>query len=259
MMTGRLLTALLLGAIAATPDPVVSLWYRGHPPGVPRAADLAEIRAQGFTAVTWPLANAAGTPALTTMAREAGLAVIVRAESVPLTAASALKGADTVDVLATSLPASAVTPLVWRAIAHGTRVIAFDPGPAPAAALVDRQGRAPAWMLAAADVARQFRVNGGLLAQCRPGPAVIVDRPAPAALDIVLLDAQKSWVVVATNASGARARGIAHLPAGVPYALWLNLLNGTTMAMLNQPAGPTWVFDLEAWGVRVDVIDKTLK
>lgn len=270
-MTRRLLAAVLIAGVGVTgahgqrsgaavaPDPVVSLWYRGQPAGIPRGADLAEIRAQGFRAVTWPLGNATGTAALTTLANAGGLSVMVRAESVPLTADSARVGADTIDVPVATLPVGAIAPLVWRAVAHGARVIAFDPGRTPVASLVDREGRVPAWMTAAADLSRQFRVNGGLLAQCRPGPAVSVDRPVPPAIDIVLLDAQKSWVVVATNASGRRVRATAHLPAVVPYALWLNLLTGNTLAMRYEPAGPTWVLDLEAWGVRVDVIEKTLK
>ena len=246
-------------AIAADPDPVVSLWYRGQPAGVPRAEDLDEIRAAGFSGVTWPIESAPGVGALTRLAEAAGLAVVVRPGSAKLTAASALKGSDLVDVDVTMTPTATVTPIVWRAIAHGARAIAFDPGRAAGTGLVDRKGRPLLWAAAGADIARQLRINGGLIAQCRPGPAVTIDQPVPEALDVVLLDAGKSWVLMATNTSRSRARAVVHLPARVPYALWLNLLNGSALAMLHLPAGPTWNLDIEAWGVRVEVIDKVLR
>ena len=51
----------------------------------------------------------------------------------------------------------------------------------------------------------------------------------------------------------------AQLPPAIPYAMWLSLLDGSTMAMLEQRDGPKWTFDLEPWAVRIYVIDKILK
>ena len=76
---------------------------------------------------------------------------------------------------------------------------------------------------------------------------------------MILLEAPKSWVLVATNGSKDRVRPVVHLPSGIPYALWLNLLDASSMAMLEQPRGPQWTTDLELYAVRIYVIDKTLK
>jgi hypothetical protein len=238
--------------------PLVSIWYRGHPAGVPKTEDLAAIRARGFAAVTWPFASETSRAALRRLADQTGLAV-VGPDSVPLAAVSALRGEQIVDVRVAKVPAAAIAPIAWRAIGRGARVIAFDAGLSEGSGLTDEKDRTPAWVLAAADVARQLHINGGLFGVCQPGPAVTIDSPRSPSLDVVLLDAGKSWVVMATNASRARIHAVAHLPPGVPYALWLNLLNGSTMAMLSQPAGPRWDLDMEGWGVRIYVIDKVLK
>jgi hypothetical protein len=66
-------------------------------------------------------------------------------------------------------------------------------------------------------------------------------------------------VVISTNLSAWAAHAVARLPAGVPYALWLNLLDASTMAMLSDPKGPRWTFDLAPWAAKVYVIDKDLK
>jgi hypothetical protein len=50
-----------------------------------------------------------------------------------------------------------------------------------------------------------------------------------------------------------------HLPARVPYAIWLSLIEGSTLAMLNEAQGPRWNVDLKPWTPAVEVIDKTLK
>jgi hypothetical protein len=98
-----------------------------------------------------------------------------------------------------------------------------------------------------------------LFAHVRPGPEVQIDPALSRSVDASLLDAGRSWVLIATNTSATRVRGEAHLPAAIPYAMWLNLLDGSTMAMLEARTGPRWAFDLEPWGVRICVIDKILK
>jgi hypothetical protein len=193
------------------------------------------------------------------MAKAADLDVFIWPPVAPITFAAARARHELVRIRTDQAPAAAIAPLAWRAIAHGARVVSFDAGGREGAGLVNAAGRRPLWLPAAVNVARQLRANGALFAQCRPGPAVVVDSPAPAAFDLVLLEARKSWVFVATNGGAARAHVVAHLPAAVPYALWLNLLDASTMAMLQQARGPQWVANLEPYGVRVYVIDKTLK
>ena len=246
-------------SVAPGSPPIVSICYRGQPAGVPRAGDLALIHAQGFSAVTWPAANVANIATLGHLAHEAELTVIVPADSTSLTADSALRGDESVEVPVRKIPAASVAPLLWRALGHGTRVISLDAGLTEGTGLVDRQGRTPNWVAAAANVARQLRINGVLFGLWRPGPAVTIDPSKPPSLDVVLVDGEKSWVVIATNMSRHPAQAVVHLPASVPYALWLNLLTGSTMAMLSQPTGPQWNLQLEGWGVRIYVIDKRLK
>ena len=90
------LTGLLLAFLPATPSaslPVASLWYRGTPPGTPRADDLAAIRAIGFTSVTWPQAYTEGAAELRRLTEIVGLAVVIRIEPALLTARAAMQPA----------------------------------------------------------------------------------------------------------------------------------------------------------------------
>jgi hypothetical protein len=239
-------------------DPLVSVWYRGTPAGVPRQDDLVAIRALGFSGVTWPHMSTAAALALRQMAEVAGLTVVIRETPVPLTAASALAPPEYVDVDAAGTPAVEIAPVVWRAIAHGAHVISFDAGLPEGDGLRDRRGGTPGWVSPARAIARQVAFNGNLVAAFRRGPAVTTEAALPG-LDLTVLDAGRPWVLVATNASRDRVRGVATLSPAIPYAPWVNLLDGSTMSMLNQSTGPKWRFDLEPWGVRVYVIDKTLK
>jgi hypothetical protein len=236
----------------------VSVWYRGVPAGTPRAEDLDAVAALSLTRVTWPVAHVAALPEVIRLAQQAGLTVIPRGDYAPLGAAGSGRDAH-VDIAVSTMPGEEVTPFAWRALAHGAREIAFDSGLPEGAGLTDRRGQIHPWALAAAGIARQLRINHAVIDQSRPGPPVVIDRPAPAAFDAVLLDSGRSWALVATNLSPSRARATAHLPAGVPYGLWVDLLTGSTMAMLSEPSGPKWAVNLEGWGVRVYVIDKVLK
>jgi hypothetical protein len=241
-------------ALAAAPapqivEPRLSLWYRGMPEGVARATDLDAARAMGFSAVTWPFASGANTDDLIRLAGAKGLKVILRAP--------ASVSPEIADLDAARLQPDAILPMAWRALAHGARIISIDPG-AAGGSIEQLAARQPRWAPAIIAIGQQFGANGPLFAQCRPGPSVVVDRP-PAGTDVMLLDAGRSWVVAATNASERAARVVAHLPPAVPYAMWVNLLDGSTMAMLDEPAGPRWAFDLDPWGVKIYVIDKTLK
>src|SRR5947208_7475126 len=102
-----LLIALALGAAAAPQDPLVSVWYRGRPAGVPRAEDLAEIRAAGFPAITWPVTSRVGVNELTRLADAAPLTVVVRPETSALSALTALtafQAGQRVDLSITTTP-----------------------------------------------------------------------------------------------------------------------------------------------------------
>lgn len=244
------LVAILVLALAAQPRPVVeprlSLLYRGTPEGSARAVDIEAVRALGFSALTWPHGGSARTDELIRLADALRLKVLLSdSPSVELA---------TID--ADRVRPEAMWPLAWRAIARGTRFVSIDPG---RNAAIDRLAtQPPRWASAVAGIERQLRANGLLFAQSHPGPSVVVDRP-PVGIDVMLLDAGRSWVVAATNASARSSRVVAHLPPAVPYAMWVDLLDGSTMAMLDEPAGPRWAFDLGPWGVKLYVIDKSLK
>jgi hypothetical protein len=257
------LVATFSGVPIVQSAPRLSLWYRGQPAGVARAADLTAIRAVGFTAITWPAAQTDGIAEAARLASEAGLEFIVRPPPVALTPDGARRPDASVDIVAARVAPSGIAPLVWRAIAHGARDVSFDAGPT-VEGILTRRGTPPAWSPAVGEISRHIRINGKLLTDATPAPdqprpdQPRIDAPVPASVDIVLLSAGRAWVLVATN-TGRRAHVSAHLPAGVPYAIWLNLLSGDTLAMLSEPAGPRWSFDLEAGGTRIYVIDKALR
>lgn len=244
---------------AVDTEPRLGLWYRGQPPGRANAADLTAIRAAGFTVVIWPASQASGVAEAARLAADAGLAFIERVAPVPLTPEAARHPNTTVDIVPARGSSAAISPLIWRAIAHGARDVAFDAGAASARILTGRDGQ-PAWLSTIGEISRQIRINGKLFVQSAPASdQPKIDAPVSAAVDIVLLSAGRAWVLVATNTSETRRRVTAHLPPAVPYAIWLNLLNGDTLAMLSEPPGPRWTFELEGWGTRIYVIDKTLK
>ncbi len=252
---------------ASAPDPssapfVVSVWYRGGPAGVPRAKDLAAIRDLGFTAITWPVSAMKALADVTSLAKQAGLSVNVRGEY--QTTGRRPSGdrptrIERIDLAVKTMPVAELVPFAWRAIARGARELAFDSGEPVGAGLVDAKGETLPWAYAAAELARQLRINGDVLLHATPVSAITPQPPVPPAFDAVLLDAGKSWVLIATNLSRDHAIATIRLPADVPYALWLDILSGASMAMLSEPAGPRWTVDLGGWATRVYVIDKTLK
>ncbi len=245
--------------MVAADEPVVSLWYRGTPPGQPRQEDLATIRALGFASVTWPSRSPAGVGDLRRMAGEVGVAVQVRGEAQLLSAASALHPRAVMDLAANEVPTEEIPALVWRAVAHGARVICFDPGSTEGTGIQSANGRALPWISAAKSIARQLNFNAKLFNSLRAAPPAKVLGPAAPALDVLLMQDDRSWVLFATNATRARVRAVARLPATVPAAMWVNLLDGSQMSMLSEPVGPRWNLDLEAGAARIYVIDKTPK
>lgn len=244
---------------AVPPVPTVGVWYHGQPAGTPQRDDLAVMKALDFSAVTWPSASTANVDELRQLAKAGGLAVVIRDRPEPLTWSSALSPGEHIDVAISKTPAEAIVSLIWRAVAHGARVVAFDPGDQTGSGLANVNGEMPAWIPSAKAVTRQISFNPSLITALQPGPAVTIEAPRPADLDVVLLQVERSWLIVATSASAAPVKVTVHLPAVVPYALWVSMLDGSNMAMLNTTNGPTWSLELPAYGAAVYVIDKKLK
>jgi hypothetical protein len=243
---------------AARSEPVVSVWYRGTPAGVPNQDELAALRALGFTAVTWPASQAAGVAELRRQAAIVSLTVDVREPKPPLTIESALEPGMQVDVRVQSLPARLLAATVWRAIAHGARSIAFDAGAPSGAGVDDVNGQTPAWIAPVRAVARQVSANVRLFDQLASGAPVKFQSISGArgALDAVLFQTQRDWVIIATNTSAERAEGLTTLPRPVPYAPWGSILDGQVVAMRQDSAGTVWQLALEPGAARIYVTSK---
>jgi hypothetical protein len=252
-------TSLLLGLwlLVGAPEPVVSIWYRGTG-GVPRQDDLAAIRAQGFSGVTWPAGQSAHAAELHRLASGLGMSVSIQTAPVHLSPDAASRPAERVDIVVSRVAATEIPALAWRAVAHGARTIAFDPGPASSSGsgLTDSNGRPQPWVAPAAAIARQLTFNARLFLEVRPGPGVTIQSPAPAGLDVVLLETTRVWLLISTNTSAARLKAVAVLPKSVAPALWTSLLDGSGMSMLSRPAGPQWTFQLEPGEAGVWTIEK---
>jgi hypothetical protein len=74
-----------------------------------------------------------------------------------------------------------------------------------------------------------------------------------------MLDADRSWVLIATNTSGAAVTASVRLPTGAPYAIWADLLDNSSLAMAGEAAGPRWNLKIDAHVARVYIIDKKTK
>jgi hypothetical protein len=248
---------LLLMPAAADAQVLASVWYRGMPSGVPRYADLEAIKAKGFNAVTWPLQHVNGAEEIQRMASRLDLTVVVRSESVPLTFATAVQGESKVDLWINRTPRSEWTSLVWRAVAHGARVVSFDAGLPTGTGMWDESGPLD-WVPLASALGRQLTANGSLLNSLKRGPAVSID-PPDSFLDLSLLENARSWVIIATNASSTTGRSVdtyAVFPAAVPAAEWLSLFDGNMMSMLYRATGSRWHVRLGPGEAKVFVIDK---
>jgi hypothetical protein len=251
---------LVAGFVGAPPvDPVITIWYRGTPAGTPVQQELAVIRALGFSAITWPASQTKPLEGLKTMAASAGLQVLVAQPPKPATAESVLTAAERVDLVVTPQNVDALTPLAWRAIAHGARVIGFDAGAATGAGLENQDRSLRPWVTAARGLARQFSANNKLIQALRPGPGVIMTPDSVPGLDVVMLDAGRSWVLIATNISNTPVTATIRLPTGAPYAIWADLLDNSSLAMAGEAAGPRWNLKMDANATHVYIIDKQMK
>ena len=241
----------------ASGEPIVSVWYRGNPAGTPRQSDLGVIRALGFNGVTWQKSADASDTELKRLASVVGLTAEIVEASTPVTAESALKPSARVDIAAGN--GSNIPALAWRAVAHGARTIAFDSGDRVGFGTDENDGSLKPWARAAVAIARQLTGNSRLVAILKPGPGVLLTPTNAPALDVVLLDGQRSWVLVITNTSAAVLKSSARLPAGAPYAMWISWADGATLAMIDEPAGPRWNFEIAPGAARVYLIDKIIK
>jgi hypothetical protein len=244
---------------AARGEPIVSIWYRGNPAGTPRQSDLGAIRALGFNGVTWPKSAAAGEAELKRLAELVGLAAEIVEAPAPVTPESALKPGARVDIVVGSGSSGKIPALAWRAVAHGARTVAFDSGARAGVGTDEKDGSLKPWARAAIAIARQLTGNSRLVAVLKPGPGTILSPPNAPALDVVLLDGQRTWVVVATNTSDGNLMSSARLPAGAPYAMWISWVDGATLAMMDEPAGPRWNFQIGPGAARVYLIDKVVR
>lgn len=233
------------------------MWYRGNPAGTPRQSDLGVIRALGFNGVTWPKSADTSNTELQRLASLVGLTAEIVETPAPATAESVLKPGTRVDIAAgdgKNIPA-----LAWRAVAHGARTIAFDSGDRIGLGTDESDGSLKPWARAAVSIARQLTGNSRLVAVLKPGPGVLLTPANAPALDVVLLDGDRSWVLVVTNTSGGVLKSSARLPAGAPYAMWIGWGDGATLAMIDEPAGPLWNFEIAPGAARVYLIDKIIK
>ena len=236
--------------------PVVSFWYRGQPLGVPRQDDLAAIRAVGFTAVAWPIRYTDRMKEVQRLAAVVGLSVSLRADPRPLTLDGTRAPGTQVDINMSRLPANVLPAAIWRAVAHGARDVAFDPGEVTGAGLGPSGEAPPAWLAPAVGLARQFSANSALFSALTPGPRVTLETPGGGTADVVLLETDRAWVLIATSIAAESSQIVSRLPAGVPSALWVNLLDGEAMSMFDAPGGPRWTVTLPAGSASVYLIDK---
>ena len=245
---------LVTGGVAApvaAPDALVSVWYRGTPAGVPRAADLEAFRNAGLRSITWPASATVHLAELRRLATVAGLEVLVRPAARP---APLPKGPapDRFDLDVAAIAPGALSSTVWRTVAHGGRELSLDALTGP----VKADGTPHPWLAPAGMVAAEVSRYATLIAALRAGPAIVFETPRPAALDVVLFDAGRSWAIVATNTSGVRVTAALRLPKGTPPAEWMNLLTSRVVAMVAKSDGPRWTCNLAPWQAMVLVIDK---
>jgi hypothetical protein len=256
-LAAALIAARPTRAAVATP-PAVSIWYRGVPDGVPRADDLAEIRALGFSSVTWPIMSVDHVADLRKAADAIGLYVDIRIEPTPLTPESARRPRSHVDIdVSSRSPARAnFAALAWRAVAHGASAVAIDPGKTDGTGLTAADGTPAPWLSAAQALARQLDFNARVFAEWKDGPAVTFESAPPADLEVLLKRDERSWYLVATNTGASPAHAVMRLPPDVPAALWLEMIDASMMSMLNEPQGPRWTLDIAPGQGHVYVIDK---
>jgi hypothetical protein len=246
--------AVCCAAAPAFAQPVVSLWYRGTPAGTPRLDDLVAIGAAGFSTVTWPASATDRFAELSRLADQAGLSVVLQPDVPSLE----LVGRTTVNVgergVEEKLPA-----IVWRAVAQGQRTISLDSRRTSGTGLRTDSGDVPGWVAVASGIARQLSANATLFEAMKPAARPRVLSARLPGFDAALFQTERAWVLIATNTDRTTARATVQMPPGVPYAIWVSLIDGSTVGMADRPDGARWTSRLEPGQAAVYVIDKTPK
>jgi hypothetical protein len=246
--------AVACAAAPAFAQPVVSVWYRGTPAGTPRLDDLGAISAAGFSTVTWPASATDQVGELSRLAEQAGIAVVLQPDVPSLE----LAARTTVNVSAPAVE-DRLPAIVWHAVALGRRIISLDPRQTSGTGLRTDRGEVPAWVAVAARINRQLSANATLFEVMKPAarPRVLSGRwPG---FDAALFQTERAWVLIATNTGRTTARATVQMPAAVPYAIWVSLIDGSTVGMVDRPDGARWTSRLEPGEAAVYVIDKTPK
>jgi hypothetical protein len=161
---------------------------------------------------------------------------------------------DVAEIHPTAIPA-----MVWRALARGVRTILFDPGLVRGPGLDAADGTRRDWVAPALAIARQVSANARLIDELRSTAPLQFLSLRPVALDVQLFETPRAWVLIATNTGASGAAAEIALPPGVPYAIWVSLVDSSTIAMLDRPTGAQWRFQIDAGAAAVYVIDKTVK
>ena len=250
--------ALLLVPVrpAQAEAPVVSVWYRGTPAGVPRQDDLALLRSLGFTAVSWPADRSAAVPALRRFAQAVGLRVLVEPDEPVAGSGAVVRSGQGVRLRVDRVPATHVSAHAWSALARGAGVVSFDAGAADGHGVADPAGAERPWVRPALSFARQVMANAVLFEGMAPGPPPLLESAAASGGVVSLFAAPRTWVLIVTHTGQAVRTLTARFAPGVPYAIWTSLLDGSTMSMLSDPGGPQIALQLAPGEVAVYFADR---
>jgi hypothetical protein len=232
---------------SASPGHLAAVLYHGDPEGMPRADDLATIKASGFDAVAWPSAYGSRRELAASLAAKVDLQFV----EAPAPGASPA-GVIRLDV---SRRVRYVAADAWRAYQRGRKIVIFDPGDGPGVKLTDKTGGMRPWVEPARAFARQLTVNRLLFDRARPGTATLLSTGG-ADVTVSLFHTDRAWMLIATNTSARAGRLVARLPKAVPIALWTNMLDGSSMAMPRRAEGPTWTAEIGPGAALVYLIDR---
>jgi hypothetical protein len=221
---------------ASAAERVAAVWYPGDAAGVAVLDDLARIRALGFTAVVWPTRFAHRLPDVRSLADTVDLTVFVEPEP----DSSSTPRLRRIDVSASTVD---LTARAWRAIQDGIHVVAFDARQTAGAGLEDETGALRPWVMIAREFARQLAGNAPLFDAIALDATLPVE-PAGAPVHVSLFRAPRAWLLIATHDGRDPATFVTRLPASVPPALWISLLDGSGMSMRRDASGVSWRAEL---------------
>jgi hypothetical protein len=238
--------ALLLSSarLAQAEAPVVSVWYRGTPAGVPRQDDVALLRSLGFTAVSWPARYEAALPALHRLAQPLGVRVLVETDRPGEPAAAVEYDGNRVRFRVDRLPSAQLPALAWSALARGAAIFSFDAGAAEGHGVADAAGVERPWVRPAVAFAGQVGANAQLFESMTAAPAAVLETRADPEVTVALFAAPRVWVLILANTATSPRTVSARLAANVPYAIWTSLIDASTMSMLSERTGPRVTLEL---------------